>query len=412
MKAGFSRATITPPPGTGKIGWIKKITILRALDDLEARVCVLEADGTRAAIVQLDVLCATRSVTAGVRELVERDHGFPGANVMVAATHNQAGPAVAGEGVTPKDEKYVAGMLNAVSSAFGRALSGMAEAQMGHASEMEHFLPLNRRVVMRDGLVRTHGPMHSPDALFIEGPVDPELAVIAFRSKGGDPLGLIVNFACHVTDHGDDECCTAGYPGIIAREMAGDGWPVALYLTGAAGNICTHDKTMEQSGEILSGRVRQALGRIRYGDPGRLSCASETVRLPYRTVTEDEIRGTVRGAQRFIDPKLYDEAMPRVLERIRMRGMETAEVQAIRTGALVFVTLPCEPFVELGLAIKEGVHPKRAIVVGYACGMAGYVPHREAFKRGGYETTFGDGSFLAPEAGEKLVEAALRVARP
>ena len=41
--------------------------------------------------------------------------------------------------------------------------------------------------------------------------------------------------------------------------------------------------------------------------------------------------------------------------------------------------------------------------------MVGYVPHREAFLRGGYEATFSIGSRLAPEAGDILADCAIRL---
>src|SRR4051812_47658065 len=46
-----------------------------------------------------------------------------------------------------------------------------------------------------------------------------------------------------------------------------------------------------------------------------------------------------------------------------------------------------------------------------ASGMVGYLPHREAFSRGSYETTFSDVSKLAPPAGEILTEVATRPLR-
>ena len=44
--------------------------------------------------------------------------------------------------------------------------------------------------------------------------------------------------------------------------------------------------------------------------------------------------------------------------------------------------------------------------------MVGYVPHRDAFLRGGYETTFGPGYRLAPRAGDMLVDAAAELIAP
>jgi len=43
--------------------------------------------------------------------------------------------------------------------------------------------------------------------------------------------------------------------------------------------------------------------------------------------------------------------------------------------------------------------------------MVGYAPHREAFLRGGYETTFTGSSRLAPEAGEMLADCAIEIVR-
>ena len=58
-----------------------------------------------------------------------------------------------------------------------------------------------------------------------------------------------------------------------------------------------------------------------------------------------------------------------------------------------------------------GVPGGRIMVAGHANGMVGYVPTREAFGRGGYETTFLSTSRLAPEAGDILAGAAIDLIR-
>jgi neutral ceramidase len=418
LKAGFAQADIAPPLGAAKIGWIKLIIIKKILDPPYARVAVFESGSDRLGIVQLDTLCSPASLTARIRARIERDSGFPASHIMVAATHNHAGPAVANEGEVKRDEAYVESMLGKISEAFKRALADLSPAEIGWTSVAEHTLPRNRRVMMRDGTTKTHGRLEPPEALCIEGPVDPELGILAARGADGKLKGLIVNFACHPTDYGGEEICSAGFPGVLANRMARYGSPVTVFLNGAAGNITTSDPArggaaprMEQAGETLAAGVRKALQDITFRASARLGSASKEVSLPYRKVTEEEIKGTVFGAQRFIDSALYDKAIPGVLERIKARGVEKAEVQALRFDELVLVSLPAEPFVELGLRIKEGAHPKPAWVVGYANGMVGYVPHAAAFARGGYETTFGDGCFLAPAAGDELVQAALDVVK-
>lgn len=46
---------------------------------------------------------------------------------------------------------------------------------------------------------------------------------------------------------------------------------------------------------------------------------------------------------------------------------------------------------------------------GQANGMPGYVPHREAFLRYGYEIPLCGSSRLAPEAGDLLVDCAIEL---
>lgn len=85
----------------------------------------------------------------------------------------------------------------------------------------------------------------------------------------------------------------------------------------------------------------------------------------------------------------------------------------LRWGDICLVGLPGEPFVEFGLEIRRHA-PASVVVAGYANGCPGYVPHRSAYEEGGYEVLYAHRaaysrpSAFAPEAGERLVAAALR----
>jgi hypothetical protein len=88
-----------------------------------------------------------------------------------------------------------------------------------------------------------------------------------------------------------------------------------------------------------------------------------------------------------------------------------AEVMVLALGELTLVLLPGEPFFELGQAIKRRAG-RRVVVLGYANGSPGYLPHRSAYAEGGYEVVeahhfYGQPTAFAPEAGERLVEAAI-----
>ena len=420
IHAGFSATDVTPPIGTRKIGWLKEIVPTRVADPLRARVAVFETPGARQALVALDTLFVRARETAAIREGVRREYGFPGECVMVAATHNHGGPAVADCGDVRADEAYCRTMVEKVVAAFGEALRRTEDAEVAFGGRAVFDVGHNRRVVQRDGTVRTHGTFDDPAALCLESPIDPELSVMALRRPGGEMLGAVVNFANHPTDHGGDDAFSAGWPGVLCDRLGRRGCPHAVFLNGAYGDVSVSDptrsgaaKTMEHTGAALADAVSKVLDDLR-GRPGAftrdvaLASRSAGIELPYRRVTEEEIRGTVRGAQRFIDPAIYDRNIPAVVEEIRAAGGRLkAEVQVLRFGDRAYASFPCELFVRLGLRLKERAHPRRAHAVGSANGYIGYVPTADAFARGGYETTFLNTSKMAPETGDLLVDAAL-----
>ena len=418
MRAGFAQIDITPPLGTLKVGWIRQLVSEVVLDPLFARAAVFESGDRAVAFVQLDTLSVRWTAAMRMRQRIEDAHGFPAGHIMVAATHNHAGPAMANVGDVPRDDAYVDDLVDKVVAVFGQALDSAAEAEVGWGRGFEFDLTSNRRVVMRDGTTKTHGSFSDPDALCFEGPIDPEVGVLAARRPSGEWLGALVNFACHPTHHGGGGDLSAGFPGVLVNAMRDRGCPATLFLNGATGNIHDADPTGRRphlDKEALGGKLAEDAAAILDGMAFRqdvdLACRSTTVDLPYREITDDEVRGTVRGAQRFVDPALYDKGMPRLTEKIRARGSQPAEVQAILVGEVAFVSIPAEYFVEHGLRIKEETWPTNTWVVSCANGMVGYVPTQAAFLRGGYETTFGFGSHVAPSAGDILADAAISVVK-
>ena len=70
------------------------------------------------------------------------------------------------------------------------------------------------------------------------------------------------------------------------------------------------------------------------------------------------------------------------------------------------VCLPCEIFVELGLAIKKASPFKHTVVIEICNDRPSYVPTQKAFAEGSYEVT---NARVKPGAGEMLVDAAVRL---
>jgi hypothetical protein len=418
LRAAFKTVDITPPMGTLKIGWLIRIESNAVADPLHARVAVLSDGGTTLGLVQLDTLSVRWNQVNEIRRRIQRRCGIPPAHILVGATHNHAGPAIATFGQTVRDAAYIESMIQRVVDAVEWAWRHQEPAKIGFASGFEWRVAHNRRVVMRDGTVKTHGQFALlPEALCLEGPIDPEVAVIDVRSTAGKKLGCVVNFSCHPTHHGGDQILSAGYPGCLAAELKKKGWPVPMFFNGAAGNTHDSDPTqsrgmaMEEIGRILAEDVAGLTKKMNYQKTIRLGAALKTLRLPYRKVTRDEVRGTVFGAQRFVDPTEYDRTIPHLVAKIHRDRVQKADSQVLFIGDWAVMGVPAEYFVEHGLRIKLESRPMRALVFGFSNGMIGYVPTRDAFKRGGYETTFGLGSHMAPETGDLMADSAIRLIR-
>jgi len=416
FQAGFGEIDITPPAGTLKIGWIVKLSGNRIVDPLFARIAIFEAEEA-AAVISLDTLSVRWTLVNELRRRITAEYGFPGTRILVAATHNHAGPAIASLGETMRDEGYVAVLKDKIVLAFGEALKRRQRAELAFGHAFEWRIAHNRRVIMRDGTTRTHWTFNDPNALCLEGPVDPEVCLVAVRAADSQaPLGCLINYSCHPTHLGGGNDFSGGYPGALAACMKAQGWPVCLYLNGACGNVHDADPTQggrgldkDEIGRLLAADVAALLPQLEYRADLAVGCRRQTLEVDFRKLTDKELRGTVRGAQRFVKPALYDEMMPALVDKMRKEGRQKVELQALLLGDHVIAAIPGEYFVEFGLRIKEKVWPQRALIASCANGMVGYLPTREAFSRGGYETTLYGGTRLAHNAGDQITAAMIRL---
>jgi len=81
------------------------------------------------------------------------------------------------------------------------------------------------------------------------------------------------------------------------------------------------------------------------------------------------------------------------------------ELQAIQIGDSVFVAVPAEVFVEIGMRLKN-TDGLRTFVAGVTNGYIGYLPTRRAFETGGYEVV---SARCGPDAEDRLVEGVKRL---
>ncbi len=84
-------------------------------------------------------------------------------------------------------------------------------------------------------------------------------------------------------------------------------------------------------------------------------------------------------------------------------------LQTMRMGDVYLVGVPAEFFTVLGLEIKRRSPYRQTFVCGLSNDYVGYLPDRQAFELGGYQTWVGLHCFAEVGTGEAVVEECLRM---
>src|SRR5690349_5382639 len=81
-QAGAAQVVIDPPAGAPMAGYYQTRLSTGVHDDLHAKAIVIASGGDRVALVACDLVGIPPSVNEEARELIQREAGIPGGNVM------------------------------------------------------------------------------------------------------------------------------------------------------------------------------------------------------------------------------------------------------------------------------------------------------------------------------------------
>jgi hypothetical protein len=386
LRAAVARIDITPPAGTPIAGHVRAYKGVRGA--LHAVVLLLDDGKTRAALVTTDLVDSNSEATQAFRAAVAGAAGLREANILVAASHNHSGP---GWVANPDwNRKVIRDVAAAVAAA-----KDMQPVSVGYGEDKIDF-NINRRKVIDGRAVVRLNP---------EGPCDRRVKVLRFDDgRSLDPLAVLLHCVCHPCVHTWGDRFTPPFPDGYPRASADfpgeakafvervyDGRTRALFLQGCAGDIRPN----------LPGFPYRCGDEADIRWIGRsLGCAA--VRASDRSVVREELSKR---------PAAYPiRCASQVVEVPAAKGGKTVrcELQALRVGPYLFLTLPGEPFVEYGFRLEKAVADRAVpIVVGYANGSIGYICTAKAHKEGGYEP---NNSQSGPAAKEVLIAASLRLA--
>jgi len=162
---------------------------------------------------------------------------------------------------------------------------------------------------------------------------------------------------------------SADFPGEAQSfvEMCYGGKTSTLFLQGCAGDIrpnlpgfpyrCADEADIQWAGRDLGSAVVRSLARSMIREEMKQRPSYYAIRVANSVIT-------LPGKQ----------------------GAVSAELQAMKIGPYLLLTMPGEPMVEYGFEMERAIADRAIpIIVGYANGNIGYIATTESYETGGYE---------------------------
>lgn len=455
LLAGVARVDISPPVGVAHAGWgAQKHQVAEAIDmPLYITALVLQQSDLRVAIVDIDILILNKEMDAEARAAAVQATGIPEDNIRLTYSHNHSGPAMRSiwltEGVDLAEAWYAA-IPAKVAEAVTLAGTSLEEVVVS-SGVGECEININRRPIDDHGYRFTGRNWNDP--------VDHEVGVVGLDTLSGDPLATLMIFACHPTMMGhDNTSITPDFPGPARRVVEQTVGGLCLFLQGAGGNqgpvhgflgdLAVYRREGTKLG-LEAARVRLNIDPyerkerlveivpsganlgVYADDPiaepdAMLSVAWDETELPLRQLEPvdaldkraNELAAVVFEMRSNNAPQ--DELIAaisrakkatialncaRLAEDHGENGHITIRSQAIRIGETVLVSVPLEPFVEVGLEVKERSPASRTFFSGFSNGHFNYLPTDAGIEEGGYEV---DVSPFAAGSAEMVTRASVR----
>lgn len=424
LKAGVARVTITPPVGMYLPGMERTENSQGVRDDVFATALVFNDGDRSAVIVSCEVLALHPEFIQRVRNEACDLTGIPPEHMMFCATHcHSSAITFALPNNPPMVHAYVENLANLLVGLIRMATDRLVPAQLGFGRG-EAQIGINRRLTREDGVTVIAG---NP-----EGPFDPQIGVLRIDTIDGQPLAVLVNYACHPVVLGNgSNVISADWPGAMRRSVETATGATCLFVQGACGDInplpgepSDDEGVLEQLGGEIASEVNRIWTSILPLSDGLLSIANAEIDLPLMTpsdfegkLPEFEELSEAAGGMSWEDLQNWlDQTVPWRAEIVGEGDARRAHMrlQAIRLGGAALVAAAGEIFAKTGIAVKRRSPAANTIFAGYTNGLVSYIPTPEEYPRGGYEVdevyiAYRLPSPVAPEAAGLVEEAAVRL---
>jgi len=435
LKIGFARVNINPPLGIFIAGYYIPRFAKGFLDDLEATALAFECSGTPLLMISVDVVGINKDMGAEFKAAIANATGIPAENIVLSATHTHTGPKIIPNEDTPElSSSFVSFLQKRLADVSLLALQDVKPCRMafgqGWAPERVAYI---RRYRMKDGSTMTCPPINDPNIVGPIGELDQRVHVLRFDQEAGQSI-ILVNYGLHA-DTINGEMVSADWPGMLRRtlERTLDNVKCVCFI-GAEGDVgSTHvhpsggdmndteisfDNEMKSPGmcrfvgRALAGTVLQVYDKLEYIDVDHIRIVHRVLQVPSNMPKPEDLPlahkyKELHDAGRDCDiPFTGMQLTTVVATATRMCNLENGPeffelpMTGVAIGDIAIVTLPGEPFTDIGVRIKDTDGWRAILPFALSNGYQGYFPMQSAFDEGGYEA---GSSKYAPGVAEKLI---------
>lgn len=408
LRGAVARVDMTPEPGVAMWGFAaRKGPATGTIDPIYARILVLASGEKRIAIITLDLGRAFGPASLEkLRESVRKNSQI--SYILIGASHTHSGPVVKDQYADNRpptwEEKALKGIAQAIEDACARLKPVRVGADYGIA-----YIGYNR---LQTKLDRSSWLFGNDFTQVISSPVDPTVAVLRVDGEDGQPIAILVNYACHpVVFSGGNREYSADYPAVMAStvEASFPSHPLTFFLQGAAGDI---DPYYANTPKAQDPQLRRKWTGERLG--------TEAARVAHKIETKVESDGTLDFTEDAITVPTRWTLAQAAAAYSRIWNGAKADPQSeflkpeimLQTSTLLlnkriaFMSMSGEPFVEFQVDWRNRCPVRDSFFVGYANGYHGYLPTIGAAVRGGYGASNAE-TWTAVGSGERMVNNSL-----